>query len=115
MIVFGLCLLARPLRRIPIAFTVVTAGGVALCWAAVKIRGTSFGGRISFELFLLGILVLLLALLVASFALEAFVDPVLSALGLGLVVTLVSIVAMVHGAVIALGVTGPEGLEAFLR
>jgi hypothetical protein len=115
MIVFGLCLLARPLRRIPIAFTVVTAGGVLLLWGAMKLRGTSFGERISLELFLVGILVVLVALLVASFAIETLVDTLLSALGVGPVVTAVSAIALIHGAIIALGVTGPEGLQAFLR
>jgi hypothetical protein len=115
MVVFGLCLLARPLQRIPIAFTIVTAGGVVLLWSAMKLRGTSFGGRISFEVVLLMLLVLLLALFVATFALEALVDPILAFLGLGLVVTLVSTVAVAHGAVIALGVTGPGGLQVFLR
>jgi len=115
MIAFSLCLLARPLKKIPIAFTVVTAAGVFLVWAAMKLRGTSLGGRISIELVIVAIIALLAVLLILSFVFEAFVDTVLSALGLGLVVTIVSAIAFIHGALIARGVTGPEGLQLFLR
>jgi hypothetical protein len=115
MIVFSLCLLARPLKKIPIAFSVVTAAGVCLLWAAMKLRGTSLGGRISIEFVIVAIFVLLAVLFILIFVVEAFVDTVLSILGLGLVVTIVSAVALIHGALIAKGVTGPEGLQFFLR
>jgi hypothetical protein len=115
MIVFSLCLLARPLKKIPIAFTVVTAAGVCLLWAAMKFRGTSLGGRISIELVIVAVIVILVGLFILCFVLETFVDTVLSVLGLGLVVTIVSAIALVHGALIAKGVTGPEGLQLFLR
>lgn len=115
LIVLSLCLLARPLKKIPIAFTVVTAAGVGLLWAALKFRGTSLGGRIPIEFIVGAIVLLLAALLVLCFAVEAFVDTVLALLGLGLVVTIVSAVAAIHGALIAQGVTGPEGLQLFLR
>ena len=115
MIVLSLCLLARPLKKIPMAFTVVTAAGAGLLWAALKFRSTSLGGRIPIELIVGTIVLLLAALLVLCFAVEAFVDTVLTILGLGLVVTMVSAVAAVHGALIAQGVTGPEGLEILLR
>lgn len=115
MIVFSLCLLARPLKKIPMAFTVVTAAGVGLLWAAMKLRGTSLGGRLSIELVIIAIIALLAVLLILSFVLEAFVDTALSALGLGPVVTIVSAIAVIHGALIARGVTGPEGLQFFLR
>jgi len=54
-------------------------------------------------------------LFVLCFAFEAVVDTVLTVLGLGLVVTVVSAIALLHGALIAGGVTGPEGLQRFLR
>jgi lysylphosphatidylglycerol synthetase-like protein (DUF2156 family) len=115
MIVFSLCLLARPLKKIPIAFTVVTAAGVCLLWAAMKLRGTSLGERISIEFVIVAIFVLLAVLFILIFVVETFVDTVLSILGLGLVVTIVSAVAFIHGALIAKGITGPEGLQFFLR
>lgn len=115
MIVFSLCLLARPLKKIPLAFIVVTAAGVGLLWVAMKLRGTTLGGGISIELAILTIIVLLAGLFVLSFMLEAFVDAVLSALGVGPVVTIVSAIALIHGALIATGITGPEGLQFFIR
>ncbi len=115
MIVFSLCLLARPLKKIPLAFIVVTAAGVGLLWVAMKLRGTTLGGSISIELAILTIIVLLAGLFVLSFMLEAFVDAVLSALGVGPVVTIVSAIALIHGALIATGITGPEGLQFFIR
>ena len=115
MIVFSLCLLARPLKKIPVAFIVVTAAGVGLLWVAMKLRGTSLGGSISIELVILTIIVLLAGLFVLSFMLEAFVDAVLSALGLGAVVTIVSAIALIHGALIAAGITGPAGLQFFIH
>ena len=115
MIAFSLCLLARPLKRIPIAFIVVTAAGVGLLWVTMKLRGTTLGGSISIELAILTIIVLLAGLFVLSFMLEAFVDAVLSALGVGPVVTIVSAIALIHGALIAIGITGPEGLQFFIR
>jgi len=81
----------------------------------MRLRGTSLGGRVSMELVIVAIIVLLAVLFVLSFMLEAFVDAVLSALGLGPVVTIVSAIAVIHGTLIARGVTGPEGLPIFLR
>ena len=115
MIVFSLCLLARPMKKIPIAFIVVTAAGVGLLWAAMKFRGTSLGGGISIELVIAGIIAVLAVLFVLSFVVETFVDAVLSALGWGAVVTIVSAVAAIHGALIAFRITGPAGLQAFLQ
>lgn len=114
MIVFGLCLLARPLKKIPITFIVVTASGLGLLWVAMKLRGTSPGGTISLETFIYGILVLLALMFVLSFMFEQFVDAVLSALSCGLVVTIVSAITAIHGALIATGITGPNGLLQFL-
>jgi len=115
MIVLSLCLLARPLKKVPIAFITVTAAGVCLLWAALKLRGTPLGGRIPIEFVIGATIVVLAALFVLAFAFEAFVDAVLSVVGLGLVVTIVSTIALIHGALIAKGVTGPEGLQLFLR
>jgi len=115
MIVLSLCLLARPLKKVPIAFITVTAAGVCLLWAALKLRGTPLGGRIPIEFVIGATIVVLAALFVLAFAFEAFVDTVLSVVGLGLVVTIVSTIALIHGALIAKGVTGPEGLQLFLR
>jgi hypothetical protein len=115
MIICSLCLLARPLKAIPITFTVVTAAGAGLLWGAMRLRGTALGGRIPMELVVGAIIVFLVALFVLCFAFEAVVDTVLTVLGLGLVVTVVSAIALLHGALIASGVTGPEGLQRFLR
>ncbi|MBP1775649.1 MAG: hypothetical protein H6Q86_1655 [candidate division NC10 bacterium] len=115
MIVLSLCLLARPLKKVPIAFITVTAAGVCLLWAALKLRGTPLRGRIPIEFVIGATIVVLAALFVLAFAFEAFVDTVLSVVGLGLVVTIVSTIALIHGALIAKGVTGPEGLQLFLR
>jgi hypothetical protein len=60
-------------------------------------------------------IVVLAALFILSFAFEAAVDTVLAILGLGLVVTIVSAIALIHGALISTSVTGPEGLQLFLR
>ncbi len=67
------------------------------------------------ELGIAGIIVLLAVLFVLSFMVETFVDAVLSALGWGAVVTIVSAFALIHGALIAFGITGPEGLQVLLR
>jgi hypothetical protein len=115
MIVFSLCLLARPLKKIPIAFTVVTAAGVCLLWAAMKFRGTPLGGSIPIEFFIIAMLMLLAVLFILSLAVETVVDTVLAGLGLGPVVTIVSALALIHGGLIAKGLTGPEGLEFLLR
>ncbi len=115
MIVLSLCLLARPLKKIPIAFTIVTAAGVGLLWMAMKFRGTSLGGRIPIEFLIAAIVVVLVGLFVFCFTFEAIVDTVLSVLGWGLVVTIVSAIATIHGALIAKGVTGAEGLQFFFR
>jgi hypothetical protein len=115
MIVLSLCLLARPLKKIPIAFTVVTAAGVGLLWAAMRFRGTSLGGSIPMELLIAAIALVLVGLFILCFTVETIVDTVLSVLGWGLVVTMVSATAVMHGALIANGVTGPEGLQFFFR
>jgi hypothetical protein len=115
MIVLSLCLLARPLKRIPIAFTVVTAAGVFLLWAAIRFHATALGRRTPIELVSLVILVLLTAVFVLSLMLETIVDTVLFVLGLGLVVTLASAIAFLHGTLIATGMTGIDGLLRFLR
>lgn len=115
LIAFSLCLLARPLKAIPIAFTVVTAAGAGLLWGAMRLRGTALGERIPMEFVVGTIIVLLAALFILCFAFEAAVDTVLTVLGLGVVVMIVSAIALVHGGLIASAVTGPEGLQRFLR
>lgn len=115
MIVLSLCLLARPLKKIPITFTVVTAAGVFLLWGAMRLRGTALGERISMEFIVVGIFAILAVLFILCFSFEAAVDTVLTVLGLGLVVTVVSAIALVHGALIASGTTGPAGLERYFR
>jgi hypothetical protein len=115
MTAFSLALLARPLKKIPIAFIVVTAAGVGLLWVAMKFRGTNLGGSISIELVIAAVIALLAVLFILSFMLETLVDAVLSALGWGAVVTIISAVAFIQGALIAFGITGPEGLQVFLR
>jgi hypothetical protein len=114
MIVFGLCLLARPLKKIPITFIVVTAAGLGLLWVAMKLRGTSPGGSISLEAFIFSILLVLALMFVLSFMFEKFVDAVLSALSCGPVVTIVSAITASHSALIATGITGPDGLLQFV-
>lgn len=115
LIAVSLCLLARPLKAIPIAFTVVTAAGAGLLWGAMRLRGTALGERIPMEFVVGAIIVLLAALFILCFAFEAAVDTVLTVLGLGVVVAIVSAIALVHGGLIASAVTGPEGLQRFLR
>lgn len=115
LIAVSVCLLARPLKAIPIAFTVVTAAGAGLLWGAMRLRGTALGERIPMEFVVGAIIVLLAALFILCFAFEAAVDTVLTVLGLGVVVTIVSAIALVHGGLIATAVTGPEGLQRFLR
>lgn len=115
MIALSLCLLARPLKAIPIAFTVVTAAGAILLWGAMRLRGTTLGERIPMEFIVGAIIVFLVALFILCFAFEAAVDTILAILSLGLVVTIVSAIALAHGGLIASAVTGPEGLQRFLR
>jgi hypothetical protein len=115
MLAFSLCLLARPLKAVPITFTVVTAAGAGLLWGAMRLRGTPLGERIPIEFVVGAIILLLVALFVLCFAFEVAVDTVLTVLGVGLVVTVVSAIALLHGALIASGVTGPEGLQRYVR
>ncbi len=115
MIVLSLCLLARPLKKIPIAFTVVTAAGVGLLWAAMKFRGTSLGGRIPIELLIAAMAIVLVGLFILCFTVEAAVDTVLAILGWGLVVTIISAIAVIHGVLIAKGVGGAQGLQFLFR
>jgi hypothetical protein len=110
MLLLGLCLLARAMRRIPITFLVVGAVGIGLLILALQLQDTSLGGKLPMTVMAVVLLLVLGAVFAASFVFEGALDGFLGILGWGPLVAVVGIVAAAQGLLIGAGITGAGGL-----
>ena len=114
MLLLGLCLLARALKRVPITFLVVGAVGIGLLILALQLQDTSLGGELPMTVVAVVLLLLLGGVFAASFVVEGALDTFLAMLGWGPLVAVVGLVAAAQGLLIGAGITGPGGLVEYL-
>lgn len=97
MVALGLCLCARPLRKIPVTFIVVGVVGVGLFVLLLNLRDAEFAGMTFMTVASIFILAILGGLFLLGLYFEKSIDLVLRALGWGPTVAIVGIVATIFG------------------
>jgi len=110
MLLLGICLVARALKSIPLAFIIVAVMGTGLFWLLSQVRQVSFAGDVPTQTIALAIAILLVIVFGVSFLVEKTIDLFLGLLGLGPVVLIVAAAALIQGLVIGLRITDHHGL-----
>jgi hypothetical protein len=110
MIGLGICLTARALKSIPIAFIIVAVTGTGLFWLLAQVKQVSFAGDVPTQAIALAIAILLVIVFGISFLVEKTIDLFLGFLGLGPVVLIVAAAALIQGFLIGLHITDHHGL-----
>ena len=115
MLLLAICLVARALKDLPLAFIIVAVLGTALFWLFSSLKPFKFAGDISPQTIALGISVLILIVFGISFVVETIFDLFLGFLGLGPIVFIVAAVALVQGLLTGLHITDHNGLLNLLK
>jgi hypothetical protein len=115
MLALGICLTARALKSIPLAFIVVAIVGTGMFWLLVQFKQVSFAGDVPAPAIALAIATLLMLVFGISFLIEKTIDLVLGLLSLGPVVFIVGAAALIQGILIGLHITDHHGLLNLLR
>ncbi len=111
MLALAICLMARALRNLPIAFILVIVTGTGMFWLFSYFKHLSFLiGDVSTQSIALVIAVLLLIVFGVSFFIEKTVDLFLGLLGVGVVIFVVAAVAFIQGLFVGLHITDHHGL-----
>jgi hypothetical protein len=115
MLALGICLTARALKSIPLAFIIVAVMGTGLFWLLSQVKQVSFAGNMPTQTIALAIAVLLVLVFGISFLIEKTIDLFLGMLSLGPVVFIVAAAALVQGVLIGLHITDHHGLLNLLN
>ncbi|MCG6947313.1 MAG: hypothetical protein LJE93_00130 [Acidobacteria bacterium] len=97
MVALGLCLCARPLRKLPVTFIVVGIVGVGLFVLFLNLRNTEFAGATFMTVAAVFILAILAGLFLLGLYFEKSIDFFLRVLGLGPVVAITGVIATIFG------------------
>lgn len=114
MLLLGLSMCARGMRRVPITFLVVAAAGLGLLLVALRLSDVPVVGEIPMAIVVIGMLLVLGGVFAASFTVETALDSFLGVLGWGPLVTVIGVLAAAQGLLIGAGITGVAGLAAYL-
>jgi len=115
MLLLAICLVARALKNLPIAFIVVAVLGTGLFWLSSYLKQFNFAGDVPIQTIALVISVLILVVFGISFMIEKTIDLFLGLLSLGPVVFIVAAVALIQGLLTGLHITDHNGLLNLLR
>jgi hypothetical protein len=110
MLLLAVCLLARALKDLPLAFIVIAALGTGLFWLFACLRQFNFADDIPANTIALLISALILVAFGASFVIEKTIDLFLGFLSLGLIVFIVAAVAIIQGFLTGFQITDQNGL-----
>jgi hypothetical protein len=110
MLALGICLTARALKSIPLAFIIVAVMGTGLFWLLSQLKQVSFAGDLPTSTIALAMAILLVLVFGISFLIEKTIDLFLGMLSLGPVVFIVAAAALVQGVLVGLHITDHHGL-----
>jgi hypothetical protein len=113
MLLLGLSLCARAMRRVPITFMIVAALGLGLLLVALRLSDVPIVGEVPIAIVVVVMLLILGGVFAASFAVESVLDTFLGILGWGPLVTVVGVLAAIQGLLIGAGITGVAGLADY--
>ena len=114
MLALGICLTARGLKSIPLAFLIVAVVGTGLFWLLSQVKQVSFGGDVPTHAIALVMAILLLVVFGISFIVEKTIDLFLGLLSLGPIVVIVAAAALIQGLLVGLHITDYHGLLTLL-
>ncbi len=114
MLLLGLCLIARAMRRIPITFLIVSAAGLGLLILALQLQSEEVVDKLPLTVVALVMLAVLGGVFAVSKVFETVLDTFLAILGWGPMVAVVAGVAAAQGFLIGTGLSGLGGLAEFL-
>lgn len=115
MLLLAICLVARALKDLPLAFIIVAVSGTGLFWLFSSLKPFDLAGDVHTQTIALGISILLLVVFGISFVVEKIFDLFLGFLGLGPIVFIVAAVALIQGLLTGLHITDHNGLLNLLK
>jgi hypothetical protein len=110
MLGLGICLTARALKSMPVAFIIVAVMGTGLFWLLSQVKQISFAGDVPTQTIALAMAILLVIVFGISYLIEKTIDLFLGILSLGLVVTIVAAAALIQGLLVGLHLADHHGL-----
>ena len=114
MLLLGLSLCARAMRRVPITFMIVAASSLALLLVALRLSDVPVVGEMPMTIVVVVMLLILGGVFAASFSVETALDTFLGILGWGPLVTVIGLLAAAQGLLVGAGITGVSGLAEYL-
>lgn len=114
-IFLGMSLIARPFKKLPIAFviSVIVALG-ALYLVSANQDTIEYFDFLSLRIILLGIVILVFLIFLISFVQEKALDTLLWIIGWGPVIIILGLVVTLQGITLLLGWPGPGGILEYL-
>ncbi|MHA2279239.1 MAG: hypothetical protein ACXAC2_25950 [Candidatus Kariarchaeaceae archaeon] len=105
-------LLAKPFKKLPIAFALTAVVGLALTWFVLDKRGNEesvlFGLDLKFSIIV--IIIILIIVFVISFIQEATMDIMLFILSWGLVILVLSVIVGAQGLTLLFDIPSSNGI-----
>jgi FtsH-binding integral membrane protein len=115
-ILFAISLLARPFRKLPLAFVIATVIGLALFYYVYdkQDQADSKLGDIEMKWLIVGILIIVIIIFIISFIQEQAMDLLLWVMGWGPYVTILSIIMIAQGITLILEEPEIDGVLGLL-
>lgn len=112
---FSLSLLAKPFKKLPIAFAVTAILGLAMTWYVLDRRGDeeSIIGGLSLQLTIVVFILILIVVFIIGFIQEQTMDIMLFMLSWGLVILVLSILIFLQGITLLFDINDPDGLLGY--
>jgi hypothetical protein len=114
MLLVGLSLTSRAMRRIPFAFLIVGALGIVFLLVALHLHSSELGAKLPMTIVAVVLLLILGGVFAASLVVEAVLDLFLAILGWGPLLTVIAAMTAAQGLLIGAGLTGRSGLAELL-
>ncbi|MCE7736004.1 MAG: hypothetical protein GPJ54_14070 [Candidatus Heimdallarchaeota archaeon] len=113
---FSLSLLAKPFKKLPIAFAVTAVLGLAMTWYVLDRRGDeeSIIGGLSLQLTIVVFIIILIVVFIIGFIQEQTMDIMLFLLSWGIVILVLSILIFLQGVTLLFEVPDKDGILGLL-
>ena len=113
---FSLSLLAKPFKKLPIAFAVTGVIALTLVWWVLDKRNNddSFVGGIDLKIMIVILILILIIVFTISFIQEATMDIMLAILSWGLIVLILAVLITLQGVTLLLDIPDKDGLLGLL-
>jgi hypothetical protein len=112
----GMSLIARPFKKLPLAFviSVIVALGLLAFLTISSGAEVTFFGALPLEVLLIGVMAIVLIVFIISFVQEKAIDGLLFILGWGPVITILGLALIAQGITLILGYPDERGIFSLL-